>query len=327
MTVTCAQLWRRAAAIDADLYHLHDPELLPVGIALRLAGKHVVYDAHEDLPKAIRGRHWIPRAMRPPCAIIAGWFERFAAGMLSGIVSATPAIRSRFPRERSALVRNYPILNENALNPSKPYGSRPSVVAYIGGLTHERGARELVTAMGLVSQSTDVRLAMAGVLRPAPLELELKELPGWERIDFLGWRSRDEVSKLLGDARIGLVTFLPAPNHIEAQPNKLFEYMSAGIPLVASNFALWSEIVSQHRCGILVDPTSPEEIAQAIDWILANPVEAAAMGERGRDAVTKYYNWQAESRTLLDFYSRILGESSSAINSQSESSPALRKSA
>ena len=92
------------------------------------------------------------------------------------------------------------------------------------------------------------------------------------------------------------------PNHVNALPNKMFEYMSAGLPVIASNFPLWKEIVEGNKCGLTVNPLSPKEIAEAIRYLLAHPEEARKMGENGRKAVLEKYNWDNESRKLMVFY-------------------------
>jgi len=104
----------------------------------------------------------------------------------------------------------------------------------------------------------------------------------------------------------GLVLYHPVPNHTDAQPNKLFEYMSAGIPVISSNFPLWKEIVEGHQCGICVDPLKPDEIAKAIQWILDNPEKAKKMGENGRRAVEEKYNHTVEEKKLLTLYKLLL---------------------
>jgi len=110
----------------------------------------------------------------------------------------------------------------------------------------------------------------------------------------------------LDKLRVGLVLFYPEPNQINSQPNKLFEYMSAEIPIVASNFPLWKEIVEGNQCGICVDPLNPEEIARAIEYLITHPDEAQRMGENGRKAVIEKYNWESESKKLIELYRKIL---------------------
>jgi glycosyltransferase involved in cell wall biosynthesis len=113
--------------------------------------------------------------------------------------------------------------------------------------------------------------------------------------------------QLAGRTRAGIVTFHPVPNHTESQPNKLFEYMAAGLPVIASDFPRWRGIVEGHECGLVVDPKDPDRIAEAMQWILAHPVEAETMGDRGRQAVKRQYNWDLESGKLLKVYKELLG--------------------
>jgi glycosyltransferase involved in cell wall biosynthesis len=104
-----------------------------------------------------------------------------------------------------------------------------------------------------------------------------------------------------------LVTFLPSPNHIDAQPNKMFEYMSAGVPVIASHFPLWREIVEGNDCGVCVDPLNPEEIARAIDFLVSHPERAEEMGRNGQRAVWERYNWGNEEMKLISLYGEVIG--------------------
>jgi glycosyltransferase involved in cell wall biosynthesis len=121
-------------------------------------------------------------------------------------------------------------------------------------------------------------------------------------VDELGQIDRKAVGKIFSLSMAGLVLFHPAPHHTEANPNKLFEYMAAGLPVIASNFPLYKEFVEGNGSGICVDPQDPEAIAKAITWIADHPVEAEQMGRRGRNAVHTRYNWDRESKILLAVY-------------------------
>jgi glycosyltransferase involved in cell wall biosynthesis len=201
------------------------------------------------------------------------------------------------------LVQNFPLLAEleppeTAVAPRQPH------FAYVGGLARIRGAIEMVDALARLS-SPDIRLQMAGGF-PQDLGAELQSMPGWAKVDFVGWADRPTVARLLASCRAGLVLFHPEPNHVKAQPNKMFEYMAAGLPVIASDFPLWREIVEGAGCGLLVDPMDPQAIATAMQWIIDHPEEAAEMGRRGRAAVERTYNWEAESVKLVDLYRRLL---------------------
>jgi glycosyltransferase involved in cell wall biosynthesis len=292
----------------ASLYHFHDPELIPVGFVLKLLGYRVVYDVHEDVPKQVLSKHWIPAPLRRIVSFIAWLVERLGAPFWDGIVAATPSIAGKFPRRKTITVQNFPLLSEiNSTNPP-PFTRRPENIIYVGGITAERGIRQLVEAMSLLPSPQHSKLLLAGSFRPDSLRHELSSAPGWQHVDFHGWCRREEVAQLMAEARAGIVTFLPRPNHIAAQPTKLFEYMSAGLPVIASNFPLWRQIVSEVGCGILVDPERPAEIKNAIQWLFDHPLEAEQMGQRGRRAVQEKFNWDCQSRIMLDFYDSLLND-------------------
>jgi glycosyltransferase involved in cell wall biosynthesis len=284
--------------------HFHDPELLPWGILAALAGRTVVYDVHEDVPSDIMDKDWIAPRLRLPVSRAAALLERAASAFLSAIVAATPAIARRFPSAKTVLVQNFPFLDEFAPMDGEPSVARDGFV-YVGGITEIRGAREMVRAMSEIRRESSPRLVLAGVIDPPELLPELERLPGFDRCEFLGWRDRKSVAALMRRAIAGLVLFHPVQNHIEAQPNKLFEYMSAGLPVVASDFPVWRSIVVDGGCGICVDPLDPKAIAQALDYLRTHPEEAREMGRRGRRLVLDRYNWREEQGKLLGLYSRL----------------------
>jgi glycosyltransferase involved in cell wall biosynthesis len=308
-----ARIYRRlkraytaAAALNADIYHLHEPDHILVGVALKLRGAKVVYDVHEDFPKEaltlnkghpIRG--WMNRL-----AWIA--LEHVAMQFLDAFICATPTIGEKFPSARTTTVLNFPRLEEFACpTDGDSLSSRPNRIIYGGGITRVRGICEIVQAMEILPDSLDAKLALMGEFAPHALMTEVARMQGWEHVEYLGWQPRTAVVQQLAQARLGLVIFHPTVDHLEAIPNKLFEYMAAGIPVVASDFPLWREIIDGCRCGILVDPLNPRAIADAIQYLLERPEEADAMGQRGRGAVLTRYNWNTESEKLLASYQRL----------------------
>ncbi len=306
MTRTAWQVYRAALQEDAQIYHFHDPELIPVGMLLKLRGKQVVWDVHEDLPRQVLTKDWIPANLRRSVGKVAEVVEICCELWCDGIVAATPVIARRFTREKTFNIQNFPILSEPRCSGARLYEERSLLVVYVGGISAIRGAREMVAAMNLLPVSLRAWLVLVGVFVPPELEAQLQEMPGWERVKFMGWKSQDEVKELLAESKVGLVLFHPAPNHVEAQPNKLFEYMVAGIPVIASNFPLWREIVEGAGCGLLVDPLEPRAIAGSIQWLIEHPQQAEAMGKKGQEAVSAQYNWNIEAYKLLDLYERLV---------------------
>jgi glycosyltransferase involved in cell wall biosynthesis len=300
--VTTARVLACGWRLRARVYHFHDPELIPVGVTLRILGKRVIYDVHEELPADILDKQYLPRWIRALLARVVDVGERSAARAFSAVVAATPAIARRFPAARRVIVQNFPLPSEFGSIDGAPYASRPPLVAYVGLINEIRGGVEMVRAIEQTSAEPRPSLVLAGRFDTPALEARLRGLGGWGRVDYRGVLPRDAVVRMLAEVRIGLVLFHPRPNHVESQPNKLFEYMAAGLPVVASRFPLWQEIVEGARCGLAVDPLDPDAIAEAIGWLLAHPNEAAAMGERGRTAVRERFNWPWEEATLLACY-------------------------
>jgi len=302
-TTAAWRVYREAARQDADLYHFHDPELIPVGVWLSLRGKRVIYDAHEDLPNTFPYKRYIPAPARKLLGWLAGRVEHTAARRFAGVVAATPTIAKRFDSQNAntVTVRNFPVLEEFARQPGLGWEKRPPLIVYVGSIFLERGFREAIAATSLLSPQLQARLAFAGPTTP-DLREEISRLAGSERAELLGPLGRREVAALLGRARVGLVLLHPMPNFINALPVKLFEYMSAGVPVVASAFPLMREIVEDSGCGLLVDPLDTKEIARAIESLLTNSRAAEEMGARGRAAVEARYNWSTEERRLLALY-------------------------
>src|SRR5262249_25106903 len=149
-----------------------------------------------------------------------------------------------------------------------PYRERPVDVIYPGLISSERGAKEMIRAVGILPKSLNARFTLAGKFVPPLTEADLHKVPGWDRTNFVGHKSRNELGQLLGRSRVGLVVFHAIPGHTGAIPNKLFEYMSAGLPVVAANIPLWRSYIEDVNCALFVDPTNPEEIAQALLWLL-----------------------------------------------------------
>ncbi len=305
MSRTVFHVFRAALREHANLYHFHDPELIPVGVLLKLSGKCVIYDAHENVPQDILTKDYVPRALRGLVAWAAGFVEFLGSSCFDGIVAATPAIARRFPPNKTVPVQNFPILDELVCDRPLPFAKRPPQLAYVGGMTKIRGIKEMVRAMALLPETLGARLVMAGDCDPA-LYSEIQAMEGMRRLEFWGWRSRPEVRALLSQSRSGLVLYHPCSAHAEAQPNKLFEYMSAGLPVIASNFPLWRRIIDEARCGIVVDPLNPSAIAKAMEWLLEHPEEAQTMGKKGLEAVRAKYSWGREAEQLTAFYRELL---------------------
>jgi glycosyltransferase involved in cell wall biosynthesis len=301
-------VFREARRTDSELYHFHDPELIPVGLLMRLKGKKVVYDVHEDVRADMAAKYYIPQPLRRLLTWLVSVIEAGAVRHFSAVVPATIPIGHHFESRtyHTVVVSNYPLVDE--LHPviRTPWAQRSPSIAYIGILAKDRCASEMVQAMGFLPESLKATLKLAGIFSPQDLRDELAENNGWDRTQFLGILGRVQVRELLAEVRAGLTILKPTPGFLESAPIKLFEYMSAGIPVIASNFPGFRKIVEEAGCGIVVDPLDPRSIARAIEYIFHHPEEAEQMGLRGREAVKNFYNWPSEERKLLNLYRKLL---------------------
>jgi len=221
-------------------------------------------------------------------------------------VVVTPSIAKRFEElnRRTVIVHNYPYVRELVGEGSAiPWKSRRQSVAYVGGLSLQRAIREMVQAMALLPDSLDATLELAGPESKDDTSVaELRRSPGWMRVRHHGFIDQRSTFQILQNVRAGLVLYHPEPNQVESMPQKIFEYMGAGIPVIASNFPLWRQIIGDAGCGFFVDPLKPAEIAKAIEHVLTHPQEAEEMGRRGQAAVLKRFNWDTEAEKLVQLY-------------------------
>lgn len=311
MSATCYKGLRKALGLKADLYHFHDPELIPWALVLVICNYKVIYDIHEFYPEAVMEKNYLPKGLRPLVALSLKYLEYYASKLFSGIVVAHGPILDRVSNKNVAVVQNFAIIHEKspsaASTSTQPTCPDIFYVIYVGCISRIRGVLELVRALGLLNSGLQIKLQLVGEFESEHLHAEAQATIGWERVEYLGWQSVGQVNALFREARVGIVNFHPVKYHLDSLPNKLFEYMAAGLPVIASNFPRWRPIVEDSQCGLLIDPLQPDEIANAIEWIMTHKKEAEEMGQRGRSAVISKYNWQTEFLKLKNLYNDILG--------------------
>jgi glycosyltransferase involved in cell wall biosynthesis len=297
-----AALW--AFRLRPSTFHLHDPHLIPLGLLLKLGGSRVVYDVHENYPAhaltKLAGhpvRAWVKARMW-------GALEWVAARTMDHFVCTSPAVATRFPSERTVVVRNFPVhtsfARASANGVFRPYAERPNTVLFHGVMSDVRGGWDLLQAIELIPAELECRLRLIGYFRQPDLA---RRASMTERVECVPWMSFSGVIRELFAARVGVALFHPQPNHMDAiRSNKLFEYMAAGIPVIASDLPSWREVVVGTGCGLVADPRDHTAVAGAIEYLLTHPDEAEAMGERGRAAVRERFNWEGEAVRLLSLY-------------------------
>lgn len=309
LRVTIPAVFREARRLNADVYHFHDPELLFVGMALELLGARVVYDVHEDVPRQVLTKEWLPAVTRVPLSRAVDAVHQGTASMFSGIVCAWPNIAAHLRHRNMTVVQNYPNEDEFAVAASDfvPMRDRANTVLYCGGLNAARGVREMVQAVHDSSLPQDVRLQLGGLFDDPALQAEATDALRYPRVQYAGYMDRTSYRRALASARIGISLCHPTPAYVETLSTKVFEYLSAGLPVILSDFPRWRAIVDEYDCGIAVNPLDTRAIARAMHDLLSDPDRAQAMGQRGRRAIEERYNWSTEAKRLRGLYDTLEG--------------------
>jgi glycosyltransferase involved in cell wall biosynthesis len=295
--------WRAfyvAMCCRPTIVHLHDPELLFIGVLFRLCGKRVIYDAHEDLPSQIKRKYWIPPMLRKPIGVLTKYILKLSLYFYNAVVTATDGIAESLPHTKVVSVKNYPILSE--FENVDLSGKIEGQFCYVGGISEDRGLYTMLDSL----PRDNAKLVLAGMFFPSSLEDEVRQHPKWEQIEYRGFLPRDEIAQLYASSVAGLVLLHSNKGFEDSLPIKLFEYMSSSLPIICSNFPLWQKIVDEYGCGFAVDPSDTEAIGSIMLKIITDPLAAREMGAKGRKAVMSNYNWSVEAEKIIALYSELI---------------------
>ena len=306
MVNTTQRVYKKAIENNADVYHLHDPELIPWGIILCNLKKKVIYDMHENLPKQIRDKSWIPVLIRNVISKMIAMLERIALKKFYVIFAELSYIKEYRWLENYEVVLNLPIYEELINLPG--LSKNIFTVGYIGGVSRNRGILIAVESiLQLRRKGYEIELLCVGnVSEEVESDSVFKKgiLEGW--VQSTGRLSPQEGLSLIAGCHLGIAVLRPIGNYVESYPTKMFEYMSMGIPVLASNFSLYSQIIDKYECGLCVNPEDIEAIKRALVFFYDNSDKAKEMGYRGQRAVQEKYNWEIEAKKLLAFYDQLV---------------------
>jgi glycosyltransferase involved in cell wall biosynthesis len=304
---TTRKVVQQAARIDADVYHLHDPELLPWGWAFLDAKAPVIYDMHEDFVAQLKTKDWIPGSIRPPLSKIAELGLRVLL-QDRAVIFAESSYQDRYSWiRRTATIQNMPIVSE-LIDINAPKFSAPTL-GYIGTVRPDRGSKTMFRALGILQQEGyNAALECVGPAASGHKE-ELSELQsnlGLQDVRMPGYLPPDQGWKRMARCHVGIAMLKKTPNFVGSYPTKLFEYMALGLPVITSDIPMYQDVVEDSGCGLAADPESPRDVAEKIATLISDPERARRMGEEGRKAVQENFNWGKEGRKLIEFYDTII---------------------
>jgi len=303
--VTNIKILVLAKNTHADIYHFHDPDFLLFGCLLKgITGKPVIFDVHEDFSKVLLSARWLPKIFRKLSSKIYTLVENYITMYLDGIITATEHIASKFKPGRAVVIHNYPRRISFPLNPS--IKKHPFSIVFIGGLTEVRGITQMLDGLKLLRKNAPVTIDIFGNFTDPLYERHIKSIYNESWIIFHGFVPNDKVYQKIAKAEIGIIPYLPIPNHLESLPTKMFEYMMLGLPIACSNFQLWKDIIVNNGCGKVFEPSDPNEISDVLFSMLSERKELELMKKSCQNIYERNFSWETEEKRFLALYESLL---------------------
>lgn len=305
------QVVDKGLALDCQVYHLHDPELLPFIPRLKRAGKKVIFDSHEDVPQQLLEKEWLPA--RRLVSRVYGRLEKHFMRKADAVIGVTPHLVERLAaiNPHTVMVTNYPVLTAAEEVPATAQtGTDDTYLCFVGRISEDWNHMAIVKALQKVK---GVRYVLCGKPDSQAYVDSLAELDGNGVLDYRGMIGHQEVQALYAGALAGASWLLPSPNSGgnlgTLGNNKLFEQMAAGIPVIISDLKLWMDIIYKYDCGLVVESGDVDRFAAAVSTLLADRGLARKMGRNGCHAVESEFNWGTQSRVLLGLYETVMNAS------------------
>lgn len=279
-----------------DVCHIHDFQIIT--LILHISGiTKCVFDSHEDHPGLIADSQFKRLNYRIKYEAVK-FVERICFRKCVFVVAATPYIRQQIAKIASKVidVNNYPVLEH--FGGAKEYDA--SRICFTGGTGVSSGLINVAKAI----KNTAYKLVIAGNCSEDFYEELMKQSGG--NVEYLGYLDKSEVDRVIESSLVGIVTYMPTVNNSHALPNKMFEYMERGTPIIYSSFPDWIDMLNKYNVGISVDPGSPEEIKKALDSVCINDHYRSELSRNAREAIESVFNWKNEEKKLLEAYNSLI---------------------
>lgn len=289
----------RAKEVNAEVYHLHDPELIRHALKLKKKGAYVIFDSHENILDSIDEKLYMPRALRFLVKKYYSYLQRKVYPKIDAIIVVSPQMIEPHLKfnKNVVMISNFPIVAEEI-----EYRETKGNIVFAGGVSNQWSHKELLKAIRGIEE---VHYYVYGIADKDYLKdlLEIDE----SHFTYGGVVSFKEVQSRLEEAEMSVALLKPGKNTFFDQGTlgntKLFEAMMNKKPIIATDFVLWKRIIEDNKCGLCVDPNDSEEIRKAIIKVHSMSEEdRKQMGENGRKTVIEQYNWTIEEGKLINLY-------------------------
>lgn len=302
MTEFSKRIFKAAMLLDADIYHLHDPELLQYVAPLKRRGKTVIFDSHENHSRQIIFRPYLNAPLRKIVSALYVGYEKSAVKKADAVVIPCTFLgKNPFAdcARHTAFVANYP-----RLMPADRNVGEKSGVCYVGSVSSGRGVSQLMRGVFAAGE----RLKLAGPFAGEACARQLKGDSAWSCVDYEGVLSYEQTQQLISGCLAGGCTLLCEGQYAEMDtlPTKAYEYMMHSLPVILSDTPFNRVCAEKYGFGICVDPQNERETADAVTRLKSDSAAAKQMGENGRRAAETEFNWSTQEKNLLELYARLL---------------------
>ena len=303
LTKTQVHAWRALNRLKPTILQIHDPELIPLAWAwARLHKARCIFDSHEELVKQVDSKAYLRSWQMLPIKAYAHVLNFWADKGMDAIVTATETIADGFRNPNTEVVHNYPLLDNFSAEPAPV----PGRMVYVGDLSEERKLSFMLDVTRRVRQQVpEAHLVLAGrIVADGEPAMAARDS---EAVEYLGLLRPTEVPAVIASAQVGLLFFAHVPNHEKALPNKLFEYMAAGVPFAATDMAFWMSEFGPLDAGAFVDSDDAAATASALIGLLRDPSRCAELGANGRRAVHERFTFASQAEILVNAVERLRG--------------------
>jgi len=299
-----ARISRIVLAGAYQVFHFHDPELIPVGWLAKLRGRRVIYDVHEDVGTMLLSRQGLPKWLGPVSGRLMRGLEYLSTLVFDRIILAATSIARTFNPKNARFVLNYPIVNQ-VPQPGRRADGEPLRLVYVGGLTTARGINELIDAVqALRNNGETLTLDLYGVIAEQQLKNRIQSISNSGWLTWHGWLPIAQLMDRLKDYHVGLSSIRDLPNYRYAWPTKVLDYLAAGLPVIASRLPGTEELLSGPDCVVYFEPGDSSSLQTAIQSLQDEKVRRRLAAKSAGAAAD--YSWESQAEALINVYHEIL---------------------
>lgn len=308
------KIFLKAISIDAEVYQLHDPELLLIAKKLKKKGKKVIFDSHEFYRDQIKSKDYLKGPLKNIVGKLYSIYESKILNIIDGFIyvckriDADGRIWDEYETrcKHVAIVPNYPT-EKNVIQNKKQYGiynNRKMRICYTGSLSAHRGIEVLIDAC----YRADVELILAGRFESENYEQYLKNKISYQCVDYRGQVSLQEVYDIYAEADVGAQLLLDVGQYYKLAVFgvKVYEYMQMHLPVIINNAPYNTKMIKEYQFGLSVDPKDLEAVVNAINYLKDNPEEIHKMGDSGYNLYIEKFQWSIAEHNLIELYEAVL---------------------